>query len=192
MKIHYEIFWNINEMVSRTTEWPHVQAQENTTLVREEVTDAERRCEEKQLKQLWKRNFKEKKGLPGTKHIQAESLQMSLHVTALCGWNWLNWKQMEVTQPEYPSLESLKRWSCRKLALPWERSVLPVLMRSPRHWRQQLSRHQLASSPQLWDSFSKCFYIKLKYYKQIGMIWNVFVWSLLEEVNHKCRTLNES
>lgn len=62
-----------------------MQAQENTTLVREEVTDAERRCEEKQLKQLWKRNFKEKKGLPGTKHIQAESLQMSLHVTALCG-----------------------------------------------------------------------------------------------------------
>jgi len=26
--------------------------------------------------------FKEKKGLPGTKHIQAESLHMSLHVTA--------------------------------------------------------------------------------------------------------------
>ena len=35
-----------------------MQAQENTTLVREEVTDAERRCEEKQLK-LWKM------GLPG-------------------------------------------------------------------------------------------------------------------------------
>ena len=59
-----------------------MQAQENTTLVREEVTDAERRCEEKQLKQLWKIIFLRKRRVT---RYQAESLQMSLHVTALCG-----------------------------------------------------------------------------------------------------------
>ena len=85
-----------------------MQAQENTTLVREEVTDAERRCEEKQLKQLWKRIFLRKRSVtryPGIRY-QAESLQMSLHFTACMVENW---KQMEVTQPEYHSLESLKR-----------------------------------------------------------------------------------
>ena len=66
-----------------------MQAQENTTLVREEVTDAERRCEEKQLK-LWKMNFKQEKGYQGTRY-QPES-QMSIECYSCV---WLNWKPLE-------------------------------------------------------------------------------------------------